>query len=128
MYTLGGAAVSWTSRLQQTVALSSAESEYMAASAASQEAIHLRRLLESLGFKQEGPTVIYDDNQGAIAMTKNPVMHRRTNIRHHFVREAVARRDVTLVYVPTSEQAADLLTKALTRATVQRLRPILLGH
>ena len=131
VYTLGGAAVSWTSRLQQTVALSSAESEYMAASAASQEAIHLRRLLESLGFKQEGPTVIYDDNQGAIAMTKNPVMHRRTkhiDIRHHFVREAVARGDVTLVYVPTSEQAADLLTKALTRATVQRLRPILLGH
>ena len=131
VYILGGAAVSWTSRLQQTVALSSSESEYMAASAAAQEAIHLRRLLESLGFKQDGPTVIYDDNQGAIAMTKNPVMHRRTkhiDIRHHFVREAVARGDVRLVYVPTSEQAADLLTKALTRATVRRLRPILLGH
>jgi hypothetical protein len=103
----------------------------MAASAAAQEAIHLRRLLESLGFKQEGPTIIYDDNQGAIAMTENPVMHKRSkhiDIRYHFVREAVARRDIKLTYVPTSEQAADLLTKPLPKATIQRLRPILLGH
>ena len=73
VFMLGGAAVSWASRLQPTVALSSAESEYMAASAAAQEAIHLRSLLASLGFPQESPTVIWDDSQGGcIAIVEEP--------------------------------------------------------
>ena len=74
--------------------------------------------------------MIWDDNQGCIAMTKNPVMHKRTkhiDIRYHFVREAVARNEIKLEYVPTADQAADLLTKALPKGVVQRLRPIILG-
>ena len=131
VYTLGGAAVSWSSRLQPTVALSSSESEYMAVASATQEAIHLRRLLGSLGFNQGNPTVLYCDNQGAIAMADNPIMHKRTkhiDIRHHFIREVVSRGEVELRYIPTGDQIADLLTKALPRATVQRHRSILLGH
>ena len=130
VFTLGGAAVSWGSKLQPTVALSSSESEYMAASAAAQEAIHLRSLMGSLGFNQVEPTIIWDDNQGAIAMSENPVMHKRTkhiDIRFHFVRDATARGEIKLSYIPTSDQAADLLTKALPKGTVQRLRPIVLG-
>lgn len=130
VYTLGGAAISWSSRLQPTVALSSSESEYMAVSAATQEAIHLRRLMESLGFKQDEPTILFCDNQGAVAMTENPVMHKRSkhiDIRYHFVRDVVARGDIKLAYIPTEFQPADLLTKALPRARVQHLRPMLLG-
>jgi hypothetical protein len=62
LFTLAGAAISWCSKRQVTVALSSAEAEYMAVSWAAQEAIHLRGLLEDLGLPQEGPTVIYQDN------------------------------------------------------------------
>ena len=102
----------------------------MAASAAAQEAIHLRNLLSSLGYPQRGPTVIYDDNQGCIAMSKNPIQHKRTkhiDIRYHFVREAVAREEIRLCYVPTEDQVGDLLTKAVPKGVVLRLRPILLG-
>lgn len=130
VYKLGGAAISWASRLQPTVALSSAESEYMAASAAAQEAVHLRSLLRSLGFEQKEPTIIWDDNQGCIAMAKNPTQHKRTkhiDIRFHFVREVVARGDIKLRYIGTEDQVADLLTKSVPKGTMQRLRPMLLG-
>ena len=130
VFMLGGAAVSWASRLQPTVALSTSESEYMAASAAAQEAIHLRRLMKSLGFDQDGPTTLYCDNQGAIAMSENPIAHKRTkhiDIRWHFIREVVDREEIKLTYIPTAEQAADLLTKPLPKGTVVRLRPKVLG-
>ena len=74
--------------------------------------------------------MLWDDNQGAIAMSKNPIQHKRTkhiDIRYHFVREAVARGDIRLSYVQTQDQIADLLTKSVPKMTVQRLRPILLG-
>jgi hypothetical protein len=130
IFTLGGAAVSWASRLQPTVALSTSESEYMAASAGAQEGIHLRRLLKSLGFDQDGPTTLYCDNQGAIAMSENPIAHKRTkhiDIRWHFIRETVERKEIKLAYIPTTEQAADLLTKPLPKGTIERLRPKVLG-
>ena len=91
MFLLGGAAITWSSKKQNSVALSTVEAEYMALSVATQEAIWLRQL-EELGMKDAGPTLIYEDNQGAISMAKNPVFHKRTKhiqIRYHFVREAV---------------------------------------
>jgi hypothetical protein len=128
---LGGAAISWASKLQPTVALSSAEAEYMSLSAGVQEAIHLRQLMSDLGFPQRGPTVIYEDNQGCIALSENPVMHKRTkhiDVRHHFIRERVESGDIALKYVATKDQLADLLTKALKRDVFQRLREIVMGH
>ena len=79
-------AVSWLSKKQATVALSTAEAEYVALSTATQEAIWLRRLLADVGEPLEEPIVIHEDNQGAIAMAKNPVGHARTkhiDIRYH---------------------------------------------
>ena len=73
VYKLGGGAVCWASKLQPTVALSSTEAEYMAAASAVQEAVHLRLLMKTLGFEQIGATLVYEDNQGAIAMSVNPV-------------------------------------------------------
>ena len=131
VYMLSGAAISWANKLQPNVALSSTEAEYMAVSAAVQEAIFLRGLMGDLGYPQAGATMIYEDNQGCIAISENPVMHQRTkhiDIRHHFVRERVESGDIKLEYIPTENQLADLLTKPLLRNRVTSLREQVHGY
>jgi hypothetical protein len=131
LFFAGRGPVAFKSKLQQRVAGSSSEAEYVAASMATQEAIHLRQLLADLNQKQEGPTMIYEDNQGAIALSENPVHHQRTkhiDIRYHFVRERVESNEVKLVYVPTEDQLADLLTKPLSKHRVIKLRERVLGY
>jgi hypothetical protein len=131
LFTLNGAAISWSSKLQPTVALSTSESEYMAACYAAQEAIYLRRLMGSLGFAQGEPTIIREDNMGCIGMSENPILHQRSkhiDIRYHFLREAVSNGQVLLTFIPTSEQIADLLTKALPKARTQMLRDQVVGR
>ena len=116
--------------MQPTVALSSSEAEYMAASLATQEATYLRRLLRDLGIKQTGGTTIFEDNQGCIALAKNPVHHERTkhiDIKWHYIREKVIDGTVKLTYIPTAHQIADCLTKSLQRIQLSSLRPGLLG-
>jgi hypothetical protein len=113
---LGSAVVSWFSRKQKSVALSSAEAEYMAASQASCEALWLRKMLIGLFGVQLRPTVIYCDNQSCIKLSENPVFHDRSKhieIRYHFIRDYVQRGAVELQYISTEEQVADILTKAL---------------
>jgi hypothetical protein len=86
VYTMAGDAVSWASKLQATVALSSTEAEYIAACAATQEAIMLRQLLPDIHCPQSEPTVIYEDNQSCICLSKNPVVSNRSkhiDIRYH---------------------------------------------
>ena len=131
LFMLNGSAISWASKLQPTVALSSSESEYMAACYAAQEAIHLRRLMGNLGFTQKEPTIIYEDNMGCIGMSENPIMHQRSkhiDIRFHFLRETVVNGQVLLTFIPTMQQLADLLTKALPKARTQLLRGQVLGY
>jgi len=113
---LGLAVVSWFSRKQQSVALSSAEAEYMAASLASCEAIWLRKMLFGLFGQPLRPSVIYCDNQSCIKLTENPVFHDRSKhigIKYHFIRDYVQKGAVKLEYIPTDEQVADIPTKAL---------------
>ena len=91
VFMLSGGAISWSTRLQPTVAMSSTEAEYMAACATVQEAVYLRTLLSSISVQVPGPTTIYEDNQGCIALDSNPVHHKRTkhiDVRYHFVRSA----------------------------------------
>ena len=131
IFSVCGGPINWSSKLQPTVAKSTAESEYMAASAAAQEAIYMRQLLEDLTFKQDGATVIYEDNTGAIALTENPVHHQRTkhiNIRYHFIRERVESGEIKLIHVPSAEQLADILTKPLAKPQIMRLRGRVLGY
>eukprot|EP00253_Pinus_taeda_P005529 PITA_05529 len=104
---LGLAIVSWFSRKQQSVALSSAEAEYMAASLASCEAIWLRKMLFGLFGQPLRPSVIYFDNQSCIKLTENPVFHDRSKhigIRYHFIRDYVQKGAVKLEYISTHEQ------------------------
>ena len=116
VFKISGGPVSWQSRMQTSVALSSMESEYMAASAAAQEAIWLNRLLEELGFRMPKPITIYEDNKAAILFSDHPGDHRRSkhiDTRKYFIREAVINGEIKLEYIPTLDQLADGLTKAL---------------
>ena len=122
---LSGGAVSWLSKKQASIALSTAEAEYIALCATAQEVVWLRRLLSELGEDQEAATEVFEDNQGTIAMSKNPVNHNRTkhiDIRYHYVREAVEDGIITLTYCPTKEMVADLLTKPIPREQFQMMR------
>eukprot|EP00966_Prymnesium_polylepis_P138774 3206714-Prymnesium_polylepis.1 len=86
------AAISWSSKKQATVALSSCEAEIVAASEAAKEAVSLRNLLDDLGFGDSEPTRLHVDNQSAIAVAYNPEHHSRMKHvarRHFFVRECV---------------------------------------
>ena len=117
-FILSGAAVSWASKKQRTVATSSTEAEYVAGSEAAKEAVWFRLILSELGMLKEGPTEILIDNQSAIALAKNPVFHGRmkhVEVQHHFIREKLEDGVITAEYVPTGDQVADVLTKGLAR-------------
>jgi transposase InsO family protein len=118
VFTLAGGAISWQSKKQPTVALSSVEAEYMASTQATKEALWWRTFLKELGFSIESPTQLFSDSQGSIALAKNPEYHSRTkhiDIQHHFVREHVANHNVCFDFVGTESMVADVLTKALPR-------------
>ncbi|KAI3788698.1 hypothetical protein L2E82_01471 [Cichorium intybus] len=124
-FVLGSGVITWSSNKQATVALSSTEAEYVAATTAACQAVWLRRLLMDLIQQQVQPTRLLCDNTSAVALTRNPVMHGRTKhieLRHHFIRELVAREEVVLEVCRTEDQLADMLTKALPPAKFEDLR------
>ena len=127
-FLLGSGVFSWASKKQATVAQSTAEAEYVAAAEATSQAIWLRRILEDMNEKQDGPTTIHCDNKSAIAMAKNPVHHQRTKhiaIKYHFIREAEAAKQIQLEYCTTKQQVADIFTKALPKVKFEQLRTML---
>jgi hypothetical protein len=106
------------SSLQTTVSRSTAEAEYRAGGVACQFIVGLRNQLEELGFKQPEPTIIQGDNEACIKMFKSEVSGsalKHIKIDHHFVRAHVKEREIKLVYVPTLQMVADIMTKALTK-------------
>uniref|UniRef100_A0A6V7IJ77 Retrovirus-related Pol polyprotein from transposon TNT 1-94 n=1 Tax=Bracon brevicornis TaxID=1563983 RepID=A0A6V7IJ77_9HYME len=117
VFILAGCPISWESRKQRTVALSSTEAEYMALTEATKEAMYLRRFLMELGFESLTDLQLFCDNNGALKLAKNPVYHSRTkhiDVKHHFVREALETDDhLRISYIPTTEMTADILTKGL---------------
>ncbi len=119
-----GAPVCWASQKQAVVALSTTESEYIALAAAAQQAMWLRQVLDDVGEKLAGPIQLFEDNQAAIQIARNPILHKRTkhiDVRHHYVREVVGKGQLELIYIPTKDQLADLLTKPLPRDSFQML-------
>ena len=124
VFIIAGGAVSWLSKHQATVSLSNAETEYIALTSAAQEAVWMRRLLQSLG-ETPKTVIIYEDNQSSIKMSQNPVLHSRTkhiDIRYHYIRETVAEGTVTLQYCPTKDMTADVFTKPLGKGRFEFLR------
>ena len=113
VFILNGGAISWSSRLQQTVAASTTEAEYMAAAAAIKEALWLRTLLSDLHLNITTVN-INADSQSAIKLLKNPVFSMRSkhiDVIYHFARERVTRKDITFTYIKTDHMVADALTK-----------------
>ena len=126
VFVLNGGCISWRSKKQRTVALSSTEAEYMALSEATQEAVWLKAFMRELGQDAGNSALtVYEDNQGAIALAKNPEFHKRTkhiDIRYHFVREKVEDGQMQLEYCSTQEMLADLMTKPIAAAQFDTLR------
>ncbi len=98
VFMIGGRAISWSSKRQPTIALSTTEAEYMANTQATKEAIWITKLMMDLGYMEEKKMMVMRcDNQGAISLTKNPTHHARTkhiDVQHHFVRERVENGEV----------------------------------
>src|ERR1700760_4985231 len=123
IWTLAGGAVCWRSKKQPTVAGSSVEAEYQAASDSARQAKWLRIFHQELHLDIDEPLVIKCDNQGSLALIKNPENHERTkhiDIKYHFAREAQEQGHVKTVWVPSAEQLADIFTKALPRDAHER--------
>ena len=123
VFIVGGGAITWRSKKQTTIALSSTEAEYIALSEAGREACWLRNLYKELGYTQESPNLILGDNDGSIAMAKNPQFHKRSKhiaTRWHWVRDLVQNETITIESCRDPEQTADILTKPLTRPKFQK--------
>jgi len=120
---MGRGGISWSSKQQSIVALSSCEAEYVASMHAAKQILWLRSLAEELGFSQEAPTVLSCDNLGTIACTHDPHHHSRMkhiNIRYHFVRDCALKFLIEIKHIPRTENVADLLTKPLPRVVHQK--------
>lgn len=125
VFMMGSGAVSWSSKKQQIVTLSTTEAEFVAAASSSCQAIWLQRLLEVLHNQQQGPTLIHCDNVSAIKLSKNPVMHGKSkhiDVRYHFLRDLCKDGIIDLVFCKSEEQTADILTKPLKPAVFVKLR------
>ncbi len=138
---VNGCVVSWGVKKQSTVALSTAEAEYMAVSSTTQEILWVIQLLNEMMFTIDNSTIgednnkqryqpsnivmLWCDNQAAVSIGTNDTHHQRTkhiDIRHHFVRDVVKSGVIALKWISTRFQLADVLTKALGSITFTRLR------
>jgi len=116
--------VSWQCCMKTTVALFSMEAEYMAASAATKEALWQPRLLQQLGMQVDLPITLYEDNKSAIMFADHSGDHRTTkhiDTKFNFAREAQTNGFIMLVYVPTAEQLTDGMTKDLPSSLSQSI-------
>ncbi|XP_056841645.1 secreted RxLR effector protein 161-like [Raphanus sativus] len=117
IFYLNDCPISWCSQKEETVALSSCEAEFMAATEAAKQAIWLQKLLEEVTGKACRRVVINIDNKSAVALTRNPVFHGRSkhiHKRYHFIRECVENEQVNVQHIPGISQKADILIKEET--------------
>eukprot|EP00253_Pinus_taeda_P034510 PITA_34510 len=122
---MGSRLVSWFSKKQSSIALSTAEEEYVVAASCYTQLLWMMQTLQDFQITCTPPISILCDNTSAIRISKNPVMHSNTKhipIKYHFLREQVLEQKVKLEYVPSKEQVADILTKPLPRETFEYLR------
>jgi hypothetical protein len=124
VFSLNGGAISWRSSKQSTIADSSTEAEYIAASDAAKEAVWMKKFIEDLGVVPSiaNPIEIYCDNNGAIAQAKEPRSHKRSKHvlrKFHLIREIYKRGDIEVNRVDSEDNVADQLTKPLAQAKLE---------
>ena len=125
VFMMANCVVSWVSRRQPTVSLSSTEAEYKAASDCCRQMAWLRNFGEELGDNMSAPTPLCLDNQGSIFLSVNPVVDRRTKhieIRYHYIREFYERGETEIYYVASEDQLADALTKNVPLSSIEHFR------
>ena len=121
-FLIDGGAISWSSKRQEIVSLSTTESEYVAVTHATKEALWLRSLITEVFSPVEGPIMLFSDNQSAIALAKDHQYHARTkhiDIHFHFIRWVIDNGKLHLIFCPTNNMVADSLTKALPSPKVK---------
>jgi hypothetical protein len=124
-FTLGSAMVSWSSKKQSSVALSTTEAEYIALSVAVCEAVWLHKLLADLFDHEMDPTIIHYDNQSCVKLSENLVFHDKSKhieIKYHYIRNMVHRKAVHVQYLPTHEKILDIFTKSLAKTKYKYFR------
>lgn len=124
-FLFGGGAVSWASKKQPIVTLSTTEAEFVAAANGACQAVWLRNVLEEIGFDQGKGTILFCDNSSTIKLSKNPVLHGRSkhiHVRYHFLRQLVNEGVIDMEYCSTHEQLSDGMTKAVKLEVFEKLR------
>jgi hypothetical protein len=124
---IGSAPVSWKTQLQRIVTLSTFEAELVAVTEAAKEAIFLRKLLHDFKITSSKPIQIKMDNQGVITVAQNPKEHQRTkhlDVRIQKLREWIEAREISLTYVKTDDNTADLFTKPLVGSKFHTLKAL----
>ncbi|KAK6151896.1 hypothetical protein DH2020_014531 [Rehmannia glutinosa] len=121
---LGNILVSWFSKKQNSIATSTAEAEYIAMGSCCAQVLWMRQQLRDYEI-EEKEIPIMCDNTSTIAITQNPVLHSRTkhiDVRYHFIRDHVEKKDITLEYISTDKQLADIFTKPLCESRFEELK------
>ena len=128
VFYLDDSPITWCSTKQETVALSSCEAEFMAATEAAKQAIWLQDLYEEITGQTRERVVVLVDNKSALALTRNPVFHGRSkhiHRRYHFIRECVEQDLIEVQHIPRGKQKAAILTKALGRVKHKEMRELM---
>src|SRR3979490_236413 len=126
---VGGGAVDWRSWLQPFVTLSTTEAEFVAAVEAGKAIKWTQNILQEFGYLVNRPSTLLIDNQSALTVAKNPEHHGRMkhlDLKYFWLRDQVEYGFISPVYIPTSDQVADIFMKALPRVTIEKFR-LLLG-
>jgi hypothetical protein len=128
MFSFGSGVVSWSSKKQPIVALSSTEIEYKGAAIVAYEIVWLQKPLSHLGQSVDGLVVIYCDNISSILLANNLVYHARTKhikVHYHFIREKILAKEIDLIHVSTEDQVANIFTKALGVDKLRKFKKML---
>ena len=128
VFLLGNGAVSWSSRKQSMVVLSSTESEYVSLCSACREAVWLGRVVSELSGSSDKSVTIYEDNKSAMCIASNNITSSRSkhiDIKLHYVRELIENKAVNLEYCPSELNIADVFTKPLDRSKFVKFREML---
>ncbi|CAB1099934.1 unnamed protein product [Ectocarpus sp. CCAP 1310/34] len=124
----GGGAVSWFSRTQKCVTLSTTEAEYVARGDVVKEILFLRQIWRFMLPQVGMPCIpIFEDNQRAIQLAQNPISNsnsKHIDVRHHFLRELVERKEISVIHVPSPYHRADFLTKSLSKDAFESHRAV----
>lgn len=119
-----------TFSVQLTVVLSTCEAEYMVLAATTQESLYLVQLLEGIEGRQYPPPKVYEDNQGALALAKNPISRQRckhVDIKYHIIRSTVNDGKISLDYCTTGQMVADVMTKPATKFKLIKFAKYMIG-